>query len=78
MRIRCLKHVDFEGPARIADWAQSRGHMLATTELFRSQPLPAVEDFDWLVALGGPMGVHDEAQYPWLTAALLDYRKQRS
>jgi GMP synthase-like glutamine amidotransferase len=68
MRIRCLKHVAFEGPARIADWAQSRGHMLATTKLFHSQPLPAVEDFDWLVSLGGPMGVHDEAQYPWLTA----------
>lgn len=68
MRIQCLKHVAFEGPARIADWAESRGHTLATTELFRSQPLPAVGDFDWLVALGGPMSVHDEAQHPWLTA----------
>ena len=67
MRIQCLKHVTFEGPAGIADWAWSRGHILAVTELFRNPPLPAVEDFDWLVALGGPMGVHDEAAHPWLT-----------
>jgi GMP synthase-like glutamine amidotransferase len=41
---------------------------LAATKLFRRQPLPAWEDFDWLVVLGGPMGVHDEAHCPWLTA----------
>jgi len=67
MRIQCLQHVAFEGPARLADWARSRGHTLATKELFGSEPLPAVEDFDWLVALGGPKGVYDE-QYPWLIA----------
>jgi GMP synthase-like glutamine amidotransferase len=24
--------------------------------------------FDWLVVMGGPMGVYDELQYPWLAA----------
>jgi GMP synthase (glutamine-hydrolysing) len=68
VRIWCLQHAAFEGPARIADWARIRGHALETTELFRDQPLPTVNDFDWLVALGGPMSVHDEAQHAWLTA----------
>ncbi len=68
MRIHFLQHVPFEGPARIATWARGRGHALATTALFRGDPLPRVRDFDWLVAMGGPMGVHDEAEYPWLIA----------
>jgi GMP synthase-like glutamine amidotransferase len=28
--------------------------------------LPSVEDFDVLIIMGGPMSVHDEAEFPWL------------
>ena len=28
--------------------------------------MPGVEDFDRLIVMGGPMSVHDEAEYPWL------------
>jgi GMP synthase-like glutamine amidotransferase len=66
MRIQCLKHVPFEGPAAIADWAQSRGHSLALAELHRGDPLPALDSFERLVVMGGPMGVGDESVYGWL------------
>lgn len=66
LRIHCLKHVPFEGPAKISTWAQARGHSLEGTELFKGQPLPSPEDFDFLVVMGGPMSVQDEAQYAWL------------
>ena len=68
MKIHCLMHVPFEGPAQIADWAESRGHALAFSHLFAGDALPELDAFDRLVVMGGPMGVGDEDQYPWLGA----------
>jgi len=66
MRIHCLQHVPFEGPAAIADWAVQRGHAMQITRLFEDDELPTQHSFDRLVVMGGPMGIHDEAEYPWL------------
>jgi GMP synthase-like glutamine amidotransferase len=68
MRIHCLQHVPFEGPAGIADWAEARGHELSVTRLYTGAAPPSPDAFDWLVVMGGPMGVHDEAEHPWLGA----------
>jgi GMP synthase-like glutamine amidotransferase len=68
MRIHCLQHVPFEGPAGIADWAASRGHPIRSTSLHAGKALPDQSDFEWLVVMGGPMGIHDETEHPWLTA----------
>jgi len=66
MRIHCLQHVPFEGPFGIADWADARGHSVTVTPLYAGVPPPDPADFDWLVIMGGPMGVVDEPQFPWL------------
>lgn len=66
MRISCLQHVPFEGPAHIAAWAFRHGHQLATSHLYAGDPLPDLDRFDRLVILGGPMGVADEAEHSWL------------
>ena len=66
MRIHCLQHVPFEGPAGIADWTEARGHELSVTRLYTGAAPPSPDAFDWLVVMGGPMGVHDEAEHPWL------------
>ena len=66
MRLHVLQHVRHEGPGSIPAWARKRGHALARTRQCDREPLPAPEDFDWLVILGGPMSVHDEAAHPWL------------
>ena len=68
MRIQVLQHVPFEGPAGIGDWASSRGHDLTIAHLYRGDPIPSPDAFDQLVVMGGPMGVYDEVQHPWLTA----------
>jgi GMP synthase-like glutamine amidotransferase len=65
MRIQVLQHVPFEGPGAIGRWAEARGHPLAVTEAWR-EAMPGVGSFDALVVMGGPMGVHDEADLPWL------------
>jgi len=57
MRIHCLQHVPFEGPAGIDDWAARKGYPVTTTLLFEHGKLPDREAFDWLVVMGGPMGV---------------------
>lgn len=67
MRIHCLQHVPFEGPARIGDWAARRGHPLAISHLYAGDPLPDLDSFDRLVVMGGPMGVGDEAEHSWLS-----------
>jgi GMP synthase-like glutamine amidotransferase len=66
MRIHCLQHVPFEPAARIGEWSHARGHDFTVTRLFGEEPLPELSGIDALVVMGGPMGVHDEAEHPWM------------
>jgi GMP synthase-like glutamine amidotransferase len=66
MRILCLQHVPFEGPAAIADWSEANGHSLAVLPLYDNAVLPGQSDYDRLVVMGGPMSVQDVDAYPWL------------
>jgi len=66
MRILCLQHVPFEGPAALADWAQTRGHTIRCHPLYENTPPPGLESFDFLLIMGGPMNIYEEAKYPWL------------
>ncbi len=66
LRIHYLQHVPFEGPGYIESWAQVRNHRLTSTPLYSGQRLPAVEEIDMLVVLGGPMNVYEQSRYPWL------------
>lgn len=66
MRINYFQHVPFEGPGTIEQWALAHGHNLAATKLYQDDPMPEVESIDWLIIMGGPMGVHDEDRLPWL------------
>ena len=66
MRVHWLQHVPFEGLGCMSEWFLSRGHELSCTRLFEESSLPVREDFDWLVVMGGPMGVGDSSKYPWL------------
>lgn len=66
MRIHSLEHAPFEGPGRIATWAQERGHTLARTALHDGEALPALDAFDLLVIMGGAMSIHEHRNHPWL------------
>ena len=68
MRIHVLQHVEFEGPAQIAEWANSQNWHLTTTQFFAGElPPPDMNGIDFLVVMGGPMGVNDERKFPWLS-----------
>lgn len=66
MRIHYLQHLPFEDAANIAVWADRHGHSQTHTRQFAHDSLPGIDQFDWLIILGGYMGVGDEQQYPWL------------
>lgn len=67
MRIHYLQHVPFEGLSYIGKWFRSRRYSVSGTAFFADDGLPELSEFDCLVVMGGPMGVDDIAQYPWLT-----------
>ncbi|MBV9468373.1 MAG: type 1 glutamine amidotransferase, partial [Abitibacteriaceae bacterium] len=66
MRIHSFQHVPFEGLASIEAWATSRGHTLSASKFYNSEPLPQIEEIDWLIVMGGPMNIYEENKYPWL------------
>lgn len=68
MRVHVLQHVPFEGLASIAPWLEARGATITCTRFFEDPRLPAASDVDFVIAMGGPMSVNDEAELPWLIA----------
>lgn len=66
MHIHVLQHVPFEGPAAIASWAQRNSVALTVTHMYKGEMLPVDHTYSLLVVMGGPMGVGEEKQYPWI------------
>ena len=66
MKLHYLQHVPFEGLGSIASWAKARRAQISRTRLFADEALPSADEIDLLVVMGGPMGVYDERDYPWL------------
>ncbi len=66
MEIHCIQHVAFETPAHLLVWAERNGHNLNIQLMENTTDFPDHKDFDFLIIMGGPMGVQDEDIYPWL------------
>jgi len=67
MRLHLLQHdpVDWSR-TNITMWAQNKGYPFAHTYLCNNEKLPAVDDFDWLMVMGGSPHAWEEDTYPWL------------
>lgn len=68
MRVHYFQHVAFEGLGSIESWLRAHDALLSSTHFYRNAELPDLGDVDFLIVMGGPMSVHDQAQYPWLAA----------
>ena len=68
MRIQCLQHVAWDGPAYLPVWAARSGHDLSVTLVPETGELPPPDDFDALVIMGGPMSLREHERHPWLTS----------
>ena len=63
-----LQHIACEPPGEYETVLRELGANLHRVELDEGDPLPALGEFDAIVAMGGPMSVNDDADLPWLTA----------
>ncbi len=73
-QMTCFQHIDCEGPGSLEPLFKSLGIELKLLKPFKGDVIP--ENLgDGLLILGGPMGVYEEAQYPWMTRELAAIRK---
>lgn len=66
MNIHCFQHVPFEGLGCIQAWISKNDHQLTYTRFYENATLPDLNKIDFLIIMGGPMGVYDEVELPWL------------
>jgi GMP synthase-like glutamine amidotransferase len=66
MKAHYFKHVPFEDLGSIRSWLTKTGYTITCTPFFESEKLPAFEEIDLLIVMGGPMSVNEEKIHPWL------------
>lgn len=66
MNIHWIQHVEFEGLGCIGPWLEENGHSVTCSRLWAGDRFPGIGSIDGLIVMGGPMGIYDDAQYPWL------------
>lgn len=66
LRLLCLQHIEFEGPGALATWATQHNHPLTLQLVNHAFQFPELDTWDMLILLGGPMGVYEEEDYPWM------------
>ena len=68
LRIHYFQHVPFEGLACIEDWIKKENHQLSCTRFYQEETPPPLAEIDWLIIMGGPMGIYDDEKFPYLKA----------
>ena len=68
LNVHCFQHVPFEGLGALEPRLSRAGCRIGCTRFFADARLPDPDAVDFLVVLGGPMSVNDEAAWPWLVA----------
>lgn len=66
MRIQFILHAEFESPGVIADWVDQKGFEAHYCRPFAEESIPDVNEFDWLVVMGGPQSPLELELYPYL------------
>lgn len=65
-RVAVLQHFWPEHAGFFSSTLEEVGHEVMIIKVFNGEMVPSPGDFDALLVLGGPMSVHDDAEYPWL------------
>ncbi len=66
MRFLVFQHIDCEHPGIFRDLMTSAGIAWDAVELDAGDPIPAFDDYDALLVMGGPMDVWQTDEHPWL------------
>lgn len=65
-RILVFQHIECEHPGSLRGFAADDGAELCPVHLYAGEPVPALEGYDALWVMGGPMDVWDVEENPWL------------
>ncbi len=69
MKLHLLQHDPIDlSRTNISIWAENKGYAIGHTYLCKDETPPAIEDFDWLIVMGGSPHAWEEDMHPWLPA----------
>ena len=66
MRIHVLQHSSVNTLGTIEEYAKIKNHQLESTRFYETKSPPKLDSFDLLIIMGGPMGIYDYEENPWL------------
>jgi GMP synthase-like glutamine amidotransferase len=67
MRLHLLEHDPLDwSNTNITSWAKKKGHTVDQTYVCNNEKLPSIQDFDWLMVMGGSPSVWEEDKLLWL------------
>lgn len=66
MRVHYLQHAPEQDFGNMRPWFEQNNWIVSSTHLYRDEPLPALDSFDWLVVMGGGMSAYDDDKVSWL------------
>ena len=68
MRVLVFQHIACEHPGIFREFLAADGIAWDAVELDEGESIPALDDYDALWVMGGPMDVWDVVEHPWLVA----------
>ncbi len=63
-------HHPLEQPYAIERWASRRGFEITSYFTDKITCFPPLDSFDWLVVMGGTIGVYEQEEHPWIRPEL--------
>jgi GMP synthase-like glutamine amidotransferase len=66
MKIHVLQHSPINTLGTIEEYARIKGYRLESTRFYEAKCPPELDSFDLLIIMGGPMGIYDYEENPWL------------
>lgn len=77
LRATVLSHLPFEDIGSLEPELLRRGFLIETVDAATASfPVPAIQDASLLVVMGGPIGVYEADDYPFLTAEIEALRQR--
>ena len=64
MKVHFILHESFEVPGAYLTWAQSRGHDIGITKVYKGEALPkTISGIDFLIIMGGPQSPDEDKEH---------------
>lgn len=66
MRFHVIQHSPLNTLGTIEEYTKMKSHFVESTRFYEVKSPPRIDSFDLLIIMGGPMGVYNYKEHPWL------------